>query len=63
VGSKASRVQYLQHTDSVVAALGLIFPVACGILSDQGSEPMLPALAGKFSISGPPGKSKEDVYL
>ena len=35
---KACELQQLRHTGLVVAAQGLICPVACGIFSDQGSN-------------------------
>ena len=42
-------------TGSVVVVYGLSFPVACGILPDQGLN--VPTLAGRFLTTGPPGKS------
>ena len=41
---------------SVVVAHGLSCSTACGILPGPGIEPMSPALAGEFLISGPTGK-------
>ena len=43
---------------SLVVAHGLSCPAACGILVPQpGIEPLSPALGGRFSTPGPPGKS------
>ena len=43
---------------SLVVAHGLSYPAACGILvPGPGTEPMSPALAGRFSTTGSPGKS------
>ena len=42
---------------SVVVALRLICPLACGIFLDQKSNLSSPALTGRFLTSGPPGKS------
>ena len=36
---------------------GLSWPTACGIFPDQGSEPVSPALTGRFLTTGPPGMS------
>ena len=48
----------LWHAGSVVVALGLSCPVACGILVPRpGIEPTSPALEGGFLTTGPPGKS------
>ena len=48
----------LQRVGSVVAALGLSCPVACGILVPQpGIKSASPALEGAFLTSGPPRKS------
>ena len=47
------------HKLSLVAMSGLSFPVACGILVPQsGTEPVSPALEGRFLTTGPPGKSQ-----
>ena len=49
----------LWPTCSVVVALGLSFPVACGILVPRpGIEPTYPALEGGLLTPGPPGKSQ-----
>ena len=45
--------------DSVVVAHGLSCSVACGIFLDQGSNPVSPALAGRFFTTRPPGKLSE----
>ena len=42
----------LRNTGSVVAVLGFSCPVACEIFPDPGS----PALQGRFSTTGQPGK-------
>ena len=42
---------------SVVVALWLICPLACGIFLDQKLNPSSPALTGRFLTTGPPGKS------
>ena len=42
---------------SVVEALWLICPLACGIFLDQKSNPSSPAFTGRFLTPGPPGKS------
>ena len=48
----------LQSVGSVVVAHGLRCPEACGILVPQpGIERMSPALEGRFSTTGSPGKS------
>ena len=40
------------------ALVGLHFPKACEILvPPPGTEPMSPALGGRLSNTGPPGKS------
>ena len=41
---------------SVVVALRLSCSAACGILLNQGIEPVFPALAGRFLTTGSPGK-------
>ena len=41
---------------SVVVVHTLSCSVACGNFLGQGSEPMSPALAGRFVIPKPPGK-------
>ena len=47
----------------VVAAQGLSCPTACGILvPPPGTEPMSPALEGKFLTTGPPGKSLRSIF-
>ena len=48
-----------QLVASLVAALGLSCPAACGILVPQsGIEPTSPALEGRFFTTGPPGRSQ-----
>ena len=48
---------------SLVVALGLSCPSACGILVPQpGIEPASPALEGGFLTTGPPGKSVSSVF-
>ena len=48
---------------SLVVALGLSCPVACGILVPQpGIEPESPALEGGFLTTRPPGKSIVKVF-
>ena len=43
---------------------GLGCPVACGILVTwPGIEPGSPALEGRFSINGPPGKSQHHIFF
>ena len=42
---------------SVVEALWLICPLACGIFLDQKLNPSSPAFTGRFLTPGPPGKS------
>ena len=58
-GLWSTQAQELQHVGfSLVAAHGLSFPVACGILvPPSGIEPMTPALESQFLTTGPPGKS------
>ena len=41
---------------SVVVVQGLSCSVACGILPDQGIEPISAALASGFFTTEPPGK-------
>ena len=45
-----------RRAGSVVVAHGPSCSAACVIFPDQGSEPMSPALAGRFSTTAPPGK-------
>ena len=40
----------------VVVARRLSYPTACGILPDQGLNPVSPALAGRFLTTGLPEK-------
>ena len=59
--SSLSRTLLLQSTGSrragsVVVAHGSSCSVARGILPDQGSVPVSPASAGRFSTTAPPGK-------
>ena len=50
--------------DSVVVARDLSFPMACGILVPwPGIELMSPALQGRFSATGPPGKVPQVHFL
>jgi len=58
-GLWSTQAQELQHVGfSLVAAHGLSFPVACGILvPPSGIEPMTPALESQFLTTGPPRKS------
>ena len=42
---------------SVVVASRLSCPMACGTFLDQGSNPVSPALVGRFLTTEPPGKS------
>ena len=47
-----------EHATSVAAAQGLSFFTACGILVPQPeTEPMSPALQGRFLTAGPPEQS------
>ena len=49
---------------SVVVALGLSCPAACGILvSRSGIEPVSPALESRFLTTGPPGKSQHKLII
>ena len=51
-------------TGSIVEALWLSCPMACGIRVPQpGIEPASPALEGRFLITGPPGKSPGFISL
>ena len=53
----------LEHTSSVVVALGLSCFAACGMLVPQpGIEPESPALECRFLTSGPPGKSQPACF-
>ena len=57
-GSRVRGLCSLRHTGSVVVAHGLSCPAACGILVPRpGIEPVSPAQEGRFSTTGPPGKS------
>ena len=48
------------HGLSFLVAHELSCPAACGILVPQpGIEPLSPALGGRFSTAGPPGKSPQ----
>ena len=53
--------QALGYVSSVVVALRLSWPVACGIFPSQGS-PESPALTGRFLTSGLPGKSHAHCF-
>ena len=46
-----------RRTGSVLVELGLSCSTACGIFPDQGSNPLSPALEGRFLTTAPPGKS------
>ena len=48
-------MQAVEHVGSVVAVHGLCCPEACGMFSDQGSNPC--PVAGRFFTTGSPGKS------
>ena len=50
-------LQWLWCVASVGAGCKLSCPSACEIFSDQGIEPMFPALAGEFFTTGPLGRS------
>ena len=50
-------------TGSIVAARGLRYSVACGIIVPQpGIEPRSPASQGRFLTTGLPGKSLVLVF-
>ena len=67
MGFSCSGLWALELTCSIVVAhrfssavLGLSYPAACGILAPwPGMEPASPALEGRLSTMGPPGKSLE----
>ena len=49
---------------SLVVALGLSGPSACGILvPGPGIKPVFPALQGRFFTTGPPGKSLITTFI
>ena len=49
---------------SVVVSHGLSCPAACGILVTwPGMEPGSPASEGRFSTTGPPGKSQHHIFF
>ena len=53
----------LSSTGSGIVAHKLSCPMTCGILlPGQGIEPMSPALAGEFLITGPPRKTYLNNY-
>jgi len=54
-GFSCCGAEVLGSQASVAVAHGLSCSAVCGIFPDQ--EPAFPALAGRFLISGPPGKS------
>ena len=57
-GLSSSGAQSSERADSLVAASRLSWPVAHGILvPGPDVEPTSPALQGRFSTAGPPGKS------
>ena len=63
-GLQSVRALWLWRTVLVVEASGLSCPVACGILVPRpGIEPVSPALEGRFSTTGPPGKSLKGVLV
>ena len=43
----------------MVVVHGLSYSEACGIFPDQGSNPLFPALAGRFFTTELPGKPPE----
>ena len=52
-----------EYTGSTVAARGLRYSVACGIIVPQpGIKPRSPALQGRFLTTGPPGRSLVLVF-
>ena len=54
----------LRHEGSVVAALGLSCPAACGILVPWlGIEPASPALEGGFLTTGPQGSPHKIFWI
>ena len=58
MGSRAGRLRSCDPLASLVAALGLVSPAACGIsVPRPGIEPVPHALEGGFSTTGQPGKS------
>ena len=53
-----------RRTGSVIMAHGPSCSVACGIFPDQGLNPCpLPALAGRFSTTAPPGKPSQRLLM
>ena len=48
----------LQSTGSIVMIPGPSCSMACGIIPDQGLNPMSPTLAGEFFTTEPPRKPK-----
>ena len=54
----STQAQQLRCAGSLVEARGLSHTVVCGVLVPQPEiEPASPALEGRFSTTGPPGKS------
>ena len=52
-----------RRAGSVIVAHRPSCSAACGILPDQGLEPVSPALAGRFSTTAPPGKPPHNWIL
>ena len=52
-----------RRAGSVVMAHGPSRSAACGIFPDQGSEPVCPALAGRFLTTVPPGKPPGSLFI
>ena len=61
-GFRSCGSQALEHRLSSCAHR-LSCPKACGIFPDQGSNPVSPALAGRFFTAEPPGKPPEMQFL
>ena len=60
MGTSAVAAPGLESTGSIVVGQGLSCSAACGIFLDQGTNLSLlhlPALAGGFFTTEPPGKS------
>ena len=55
---------WLQHAGSLVVVCRFSHPTACGILvPPPGIEPVSPALQGRGSSAGPPGKSLHIILI
>ena len=64
VASSCPGAWALGRLDSVVVALRLSCSAACRILGPRpGVEPVCPALAGEFSTTGPPEKSRSHFFF